>query len=74
MIGEQNLCKTMKRGDKDMCTAATYTTKDFYFGRTLDYEFSYGENIVITPRNFCFQFSRTVKAPLCHDRHGPRSL
>ena len=26
-----------------MCTAATYTTKDFYFGRTLDYEFSYGD-------------------------------
>ena len=26
-----------------MCTAATYKTKDFYFGRTLDYEFSYGE-------------------------------
>lgn len=24
-----------------MCTAATYKTKDFYFGRTLDYEFSY---------------------------------
>lgn len=41
-----------------MCTAATYTTKDFYFGRTLDYEFSYGENIVITPRNFCFHFCR----------------
>jgi penicillin V acylase-like amidase (Ntn superfamily) len=26
-----------------MCTAATYKTKDFYFGRTLDYEFSYGD-------------------------------
>ena len=26
----------------DMCTAATYKTKDFYMGRTLDYEFSYG--------------------------------
>ena len=26
-----------------MCTAATYKTKDFYFGRTFDYEFSYGE-------------------------------
>ena len=24
-----------------MCTAATYQTKDFYMGRTLDYEFSY---------------------------------
>lgn len=35
-----------------MCTAATYKTKDFYFGRTLDYEFSYGEEIVVMPRNF----------------------
>ena len=31
-----------------MCTAATYQTRDFYMGRTLDYEFSYGEEIVIT--------------------------
>ena len=40
-----------------MCTAATYKTKDFYFGRTLDYEFSYGDEIVITPRNYPFDFS-----------------
>jgi penicillin V amidase len=33
-----------------MCTAVTYKTKDFYFGRTLDYEFSYGEEITVTPR------------------------
>ena len=39
-----------------MCTAATYQTKDFYFGRTLDYEFSYGDEIVITPRNYQFDF------------------
>ncbi len=39
-----------------MCTAATYKTKDFYFGRTLDYEFSYGDEITITPRNYCFNF------------------
>jgi len=39
-----------------MCTAATYQTKDFYFGRTLDYEFSYGDEIAITPRNYCFHF------------------
>lgn len=39
-----------------MCTAATYQTKDFYFGRTLDYEFSYGEEVTITPRNFSFHF------------------
>lgn len=39
-----------------MCTAATYKTKDFYFGRTLDYERSYGEEITITPRNYPFHF------------------
>lgn len=39
-----------------MCTAATYTTKDTYFGRNLDYEMSYGEESVIIPRNFPFQF------------------
>lgn len=39
-----------------MCTAATYCTKDFYFGRTLDYEFSYGEEIVVMPRRFPLTF------------------
>ena len=39
-----------------MCTAVTYRTKDFYFGRTLDYEFSYGEEITVTPRNYPFSF------------------
>ena len=39
-----------------MCTAATYKTKDFYFGRTLDYEFSYGDEVTITPRNYPFSF------------------
>ncbi|MGN1330218.1 MAG: choloylglycine hydrolase [Clostridia bacterium] len=39
-----------------MCTAATYKTKDFYFGRTLDYEFSYGDEVTITPRNYPFKF------------------
>lgn len=41
-----------------MCTATTYKTKDFYFGRTLDYEFSYGDEIAITPRNFKFNFRK----------------
>ena len=35
-----------------MCTAITYKTKDHYFGRNLDLERSYGERVVITPRNF----------------------
>lgn len=39
-----------------MCTAITYKTKDFYFGRTLDYNLSYGDEIVITPRNYCFHY------------------
>lgn len=37
-----------------MCTAAIY--KDRFFGRNLDYEFSYGEDVVIIPRNFPFAF------------------
>ena len=41
-----------------MCTAATYKTKDFYFGRTLDYEFSYGDEVTITPRNYPFKFKK----------------
>ncbi len=39
-----------------MCTAASYQTKDFYFGRTLDYEFSYGDEVTITPRHYPFSF------------------
>ena len=41
-----------------MCTAVTYKTKDFYFGRTLDYDFSYGDEIAITPRKYPFHFRR----------------
>lgn len=37
-----------------MCTAAAYKTKDFYFGRTFDYGFSYGEEVTVTPRNYPF--------------------
>ncbi len=39
-----------------MCTAVTYKTKDFYIGRTLDYDCSYGEEIAITPRNYPIRF------------------
>lgn len=39
-----------------MCTAVTYRTKDFYFGRTLDYEFSYGEEIAVMPRRYRLEF------------------
>ena len=39
-----------------MCTAITYQTKDFYFGRTLDYEHSFSEEVTITPRKFPLVF------------------
>lgn len=44
-----------------MCTALTYQTDHFYFGRTLDYDFSYGETVTVTPRRFPFTW-----------RHGGR--
>lgn len=40
-----------------MCTSITLKTKDFYFGRNLDVEKSYGQQVVITPRNFVFNFT-----------------
>lgn len=41
-----------------MCTAATYQTKDHYFGRNLDLEYSYEETVTITPRNYPFPFRK----------------
>ena len=45
-----------------MCTAATYHTKDHYFGRNLDLEYSYRESVTITPRNFILPFRH--RAPM----------
>ncbi len=39
-----------------MCTAITYNTKDHYFGRNLDLEYSYHESVTITPREYPFTF------------------
>lgn len=41
-----------------MCTAATLLTKDHYFGRNLDLEYSYLETVTVTPRNYPFKFRR----------------
>ena len=41
-----------------MCTAISYQTKNFYFGRTLDYECTYGEKVTVVPRNFPFTFRK----------------
>ena len=48
-----------------MCTAVTYQTKDHYFGRTLDLEYSYDEKVVVTPRNFPLEFRTKERL----DRH-----
>ena len=39
-----------------MCTAITFKTKDFYFGRTLDYEHSFSQEVILTPRQFSLQY------------------
>ena len=41
-----------------MCTAISYYTKDHYFGRNLDLEFSYKETVTIAPRNYPFKFRK----------------
>ncbi|MBR5438148.1 MAG: choloylglycine hydrolase [Clostridia bacterium] len=35
-----------------MCTALTYKSNSFYFGRNLDLDISYGEEVTVMPRNF----------------------
>ena len=37
-----------------MCTAITYYSNDFYFGRNLDLDRDYGEKVTVMPRNFSF--------------------
>ena len=39
-----------------MCTAISYRNNSHFFGRTLDYERSFGEEVVFTPRNFPLPF------------------
>ena len=50
-----------------MCTAVTYKTKDFYFGRTLDYEHSYAEEVTVTPRNYPLPFR---EMPTMHSHYA----
>ena len=44
-----------------MCTAITYKTKDFYFGRTLDLEYHYSEGVTVTPRRYPLEFGCGVR-------------
>lgn len=48
-----------------MCTAITFKTQDFYFGRNLDLEYHYRETVTITPRNYEFRYRNGQR----NDRH-----
>lgn len=47
-----------------MCTAVTYQTDSFYFGRNLDLEFSYEESVTVVPRRYplVFRKAKTLKS------------
>lgn len=45
-----------------MCTAITLKTKDHYFGRNLDLEYSYCESVTVTPRGYPFHFRKLPTA------------
>lgn len=46
-----------------MCTAISLTTRDHYFGRNLDLEYSYQETVAVTPRNFPLTFRHVPDQP-----------
>ena len=41
-----------------MCTSIVFSPKDHYFGRNLDLEITFGQQVVITPRNYDFKFRK----------------
>ncbi|MBQ8739677.1 MAG: linear amide C-N hydrolase [Clostridia bacterium] len=45
-----------------MCTSIAYRTSDFYFGRNMDIEGHFDEQIVVAPRNFNFNFKYMSQA------------
>lgn len=46
-----------------MCTALSFTKKEHYFGRNLDWECDYGEKICVLPRNAPLTFRRAEGIP-----------
>ncbi len=46
-----------------MCTAVSLRKSGHYFGRNLDLDLSYGEQVCVTPRNFPFVFRRSATMP-----------
>ena len=41
-----------------MCTCIAYENGDFYFGRNMDLDYSIGEQIILTPRNYILKFRK----------------
>ena len=46
-----------------MCTAISFSSRHHYFGRTLDLEYHYNEQVTITPRSFPFAFRHCKALP-----------
>ena len=46
-----------------MCTSLTLNTSDFYFGRNLDLEYEFGQQVVITPRKYPLVFRQGGEMP-----------
>lgn len=47
-----------------MCTAVSFITKDHYFGRNLDFDYSYEETVTVMPRNYLLCFRNGLKIEL----------
>ncbi len=45
-----------------MCTAVSFVNGDSYFGRNLDLDMSYGERVVVTPRDYPIKFTNGDEA------------
>ena len=45
-----------------MCTAISVKLNSHYFGRNLDYEHTFGEKLVVTPRRYVFNFKNGEKS------------
>lgn len=52
-----------------MCTAITYYTKNHYFGRNLDFETTFGEQVVLMPRRFGLCYKCLCNGLLSSDEH-----
>ncbi len=54
--GSANTMDYKERREESMCTAVNFKTKNHYFGRNLDLEYTYQETVAVTPRNYPFHF------------------